>query len=38
MAPAALFIIGFALHNTTEGLGIVGPLATAGAPSGVGWA
>jgi ZIP family zinc transporter len=27
---AALLIIGFALHNTTEGFGIVGPLAAAG--------
>jgi zinc transporter, ZIP family len=30
MALAALLIIGFGLHNTTEGFGIVGPLAAAG--------
>lgn len=34
---AALLIIGFALHNTTEGFGIVGPLAATGVRASWGW-
>jgi zinc transporter, ZIP family len=37
MALAGLLIIGFALHNTTEGFGIVGPLAAAGVRASWGW-
>jgi ZIP family zinc transporter len=37
MTLAALLIIGFALHNTTEGFGIVGPLAAAGVRASWGW-
>lgn len=34
---ALLLVIGFALHNATEGFGIVGPLAGAGARASWGW-
>jgi zinc transporter, ZIP family len=37
VALAGLLIIGFALHNTTEGFGIVGPLAAAGVRASWGW-
>jgi zinc transporter, ZIP family len=37
MALAGLLIIGFALHNTTEGFGIVGPLAAANVRASWGW-
>jgi zinc transporter, ZIP family len=37
MTLAALLIIGFALHNTTEGFGIVGPLAAANVRASWGW-
>jgi ZIP family zinc transporter len=37
MTLAALLIIGFGLHNTTEGVGIVGPLAAAGVRASWGW-
>jgi zinc transporter, ZIP family len=34
---AVLLIVGFALHNTTEGFGIVGPLAAAEVRASWGW-
>src|SRR4029453_3366984 len=34
---AVLLIVGFALHNTTEGFGIVGPLAATGVRASWGW-
>jgi ZIP family zinc transporter len=34
---AVLLIVGFALHNTTEGFGIVGPLAAADVRASWGW-
>jgi zinc transporter, ZIP family len=37
MTLAALLIIGFALHNATEGFGIVGPLAAANVRASWGW-
>jgi ZIP family zinc transporter len=37
MTLAALLIVGFALHNTTEGFGIVGPLAAANVRASWGW-
>jgi zinc transporter, ZIP family len=37
LALAGLLIVGFALHNTTEGFGIVGPLAAANVRASWGW-
>ena len=37
ISPAVLLIIGFALHNATEGFGIVGPLAAADVRPSWGW-
>jgi ZIP family zinc transporter len=37
LALAGLLIVGFALHNTTEGFGIVGPLAAARVRPSWGW-
>ena len=37
IALATLLVIGFALHNATEGFGIVGPLAAQGVRPSWGW-